>query len=230
MGHRVWLGITLALSLALLVPATAGAYAFHKEDARDWVQANFYKSLYSLDYYDRTCTCLVSLAYRKGAGVPFRDYGDNDTEAWWVDPDAWGGTVVLMYRSPSWVNVGEFRDHFNSYPPAGNDWIRITLHRCSVAPTSDTRWAGGYVTFYHHSVDLEPTGACTYDYFHVGMIYARNVQSWYDSDPDCYGTCKVDRSPEIAYRGPNLINLKDRILLAERKTCFVQVNTLVYDP
>lgn len=141
MARRTWLFIGAILLAAMLVPASASGYAFHKESARDWVQANFYKTLYNQQYYDRTCTCLVSLAYRKGAGVPFRDYGDNDTEAWWVDPDASGGAVVLMYRSPSWVNVGEFRNHFNSYPPAGNDWIRVTRHRCSVAPDSDDRWA-----------------------------------------------------------------------------------------
>lgn len=81
---------------------------------------------------------------------------------------------------------------------------------------------------YHRSVDLEPTGDCANDYVHTGMIYARNVQSWYDSS--MYGTCKVDRSSETAYRGPNLINLRDRESYPTRQTYFVQVNTLIYDP
>jgi len=178
---------------------------------------------------------MVSLAYRKGAGVPFRHEGWLDRQAFWVQPDAWGSSVAgPTGYSPSWVNVHEFRNHFNDYPPAGNDWIRITNHRCSVAPTEDDRWAGGYVTFYHHSVDNSPTGACSYDYFHVGMIYARHVRSWYGSLP--YGTCKVERTSGAVYRNPNLINLKDRYPNvggepnSYRKKNFVMVNTLVYAP
>ena len=216
------------LLLFVLCPTSAGAYAFHKENARDWVQAHYDDDLYSGTYYDPVCTCLVSLAYRKGAGVPFRHYGYYDVQAFWSDPDSWGSSVVLMYRSPSWVNVHEFRNHFNGYPPQGNDWVRITRHRCSVAPDEDQRWYGGHVVFYHHSVDNEETGECSNDYYHVGMIYARHVQSYYGSKP--FGTCKVDRSEGEIWRHPNLINLRERVGSIERKKHFVQVNTLVYAP
>jgi hypothetical protein len=187
--------------------------------------------LYSGTYYDEICVCLVSLAYRKGANVPFRHYGYYDDEAFWSDPDAWGSSVVLMYRSPSWVSCSAFRDHFNSYPPANNDWVRITLHRCYAAPDEDDRWAGGYVIFYHHSEDNEETGDCTFDYFHVGMIYARHVQSYYSIQLGYlpWGTCKVERTAGEVYRPPNLIDLRDRYSSSDRKKYFVQVNTLVYE-
>ncbi len=220
----------LLLFLALLFPQAAVPYAFHHESAREWVQAHYDDDLYSGTYYDGICVVLASLAYRKGADVPFRHYGYYDTEAFWSDPDSWGSSVVLMYRSPSWVAGDVFRDHFNDYPPQGNDWVRITRHRCFYAPDEDDRWSGGYVVFYHHSVDNEPNGDCMNDYYHTAVIYARHVQSYFGNNP--YGTCKVDRTSgeDLPYRDPNLINLSDREDQDFRKTRFVQVNTLVYDP
>jgi hypothetical protein len=95
-----------------------------------------------------------------------------------------------------------------------------------VAPQEDNRWAGGYVAFYHTSVDLKENGACTWDYFHTGMIYARHTQSQYGSM--LYGTCKVDHTerPAGPYYLRNLINLSDRKSGTYRMTHFVTVNTL----
>mgnify|MGYP005866931061 CR=1 FL=1 len=224
--------VVLLLFLALLLPPSASPYAFHHQKARNWVQEHYDDTLYSGAYYNEMCTCLVSLAYRKGAGVPFRHYGYYDISAFWSDPDSWGSSVVLMYRSPSWVACDLFRDHFNDYPPAGNDWIRVTRHRCSAAPDEDDRWAGGHVVFYHNTVDGEAGGACANDYFHTGMIYARHTQSYYANMLGYlpYGTCKVERTSGEVYRPPNLINLRDRCSSIYRQSHFVQVNTLVYDP
>ena len=226
---RGCLGIVVSLVVMLTAPATASAFAFHQEEARDWVQAHFDDTLYAQSYYNKTCTCLASLAYRKGAGVPFRHNGYLDREAFWSNPDDWGSNVSLINFSPSWVNVEEFRNHFNDYPPASNDWVRQTLHRCYVAPQEDDRWAGGYIAFYHYSVDKDPYGACANDYFHVGVIYARHQQSMYGNHP--IGTCKVDHNDDYTYLLPNLINLGDgRYTQTERRQRFVQVNTLVYIP
>ena len=221
--------------IAVLSPPCAKSYAFHHQDARDWVRAHYNARMYGNDFWNDKCTCMVSLAYRKGAGVPFRRVGYYAADAFWVDPDSWGASVPgPNFYSPSWVNVKAFRDFFNSYPPQGNVWRRVTNHRCSAAPTEDDRWSGGYVVFYHHSVDNRPDGACAFDYYHTGMIYGRHVRSWYGSMP--YGTCKVERTSDEVYRDSNLINLKDRFPNVggqphpTRKKNFVQVNTLVYDP
>mgnify|MGYP000877448616 FL=1 len=77
--------------------------------------------MYGNDFWNDKCTYTVSLAYRKGAGVPFRRVGYYAADAFWVDPDSWGASVPSPnFYSLSWVNVKAFRDFFNSYPPQGN--------------------------------------------------------------------------------------------------------------
>lgn len=221
--------VALAASVLLVLPATGSAFAFHHESARDWAQDHYNQTLYS-NWANPVCTVMASLSYRKGAGVPWRHYGYTDTEAFWANPDAFGPSTALSTYSPSWVNVRAFRDHFNDYPPAGNDWVRVTRHRCYFAPQEDDRWAGGYVAFYHYSVDKLEDGECAEDYFHLGVIYAKHTRSDYNTS--MYGTCKVDRTGDYydPIRLRNLINLHDRMGEHERRIRFVQVNTLVYNP
>jgi hypothetical protein len=218
--------VTLVL---LVVPGAAGAYTFDLTDARDWAQSHYDNRLYQNDYYNCICTVLVSLTYRKGAGAPFRREGYYADDAWWVDPDACGWDVVVMWRSPSWVFAKDFNGFYAGWAPSGTSWIQKTSHRCSIAPVEDDRWSGGHVVFYHNTVGGTTDGGNSWDYYHTAVIYARHMRTTYAGNG--WGTCKVERTgiQDSPYRNPCFLNLADRHSIDYRKARFVSVSTLVND-
>lgn len=226
---RVFAGVVVMVAAGLVLFAPpASAFNFDLTDARDWARAHYNDRLYESDNENGICCVLLSLAYRKGAGVPFRNQPQNNYSAWWVVPDSWGGSVSYTSCSNSWHYAHSFWSHFEGYEPSGTTWVQKTRHKCYYAPTSDGRWSGGHVVFYHHAdsqgnviLDPGPNGG----YFHSAVIYGRNVDSAFGEGN---GTCKVERTGLTSspfYRNCNFINLQ-RKTTSERLYTFVQVNTL----
>jgi hypothetical protein len=222
--------VCLVTLVLLVVPGVAGAYTFDLTDARDWARSHYDNRLYQNDYYDCMCTAFVSLTYRKGADAPFRDVGYFHDHAWWVDPDACGPDVVVMWHTDSWTAAKNFNDFYAGWAPSGTSWTRVTSHRCSIAPVEDDRWSGGHIVFYHDAEGGATDGGNTWNYYHSAVIYARHMQTTYAGHG--WGTCKVERTGQqdgSHYRDPSFVNMADHRSIDYRKARFVSISTLVND-